>query len=125
MSIKESIIQLNSLIEHFGNGGNDFNATDVVAIKNLLEENKQLKAELKNKPDTEITLQDDKGNNFAIIQTERIDMQKQLNKTIERLFDNWNKLKEQCINRFNKSQDIQFLDVLQDMQKLELEQGSD
>ena len=125
MSIKESIIQLNSLIEYFGNGGNDFNATDVVAIKNLLEENKQLKAELKNKPDTEITLQDDKGNNFAIIQTERIDMQKQLNKTIERLFDNWNKLKEQCINRFNKSQDIQFLDVLQDMQKLELEQGSD
>ncbi len=125
MSIEESIVQLKSLIEHFGNGGNDFNATDVVAIKNLLEENKQLKAELKNKPDTEITLQDDKGNNFAIIQTERIDMQKQLNKTIERLFDNWNKLKEQCINRFNKSQDIQFLDVLQDMQKLELEQGSD
>lgn len=32
-------------------------------------------------------------------------------------------LKEQEINPFNESQDVQFLDVLQDMQ--ELEQGSD
>lgn len=33
--------------------------------------------------------------------------------------DNWNKLRKQEINRFNKTQDVQFLDVLQDMQKLE------
>lgn len=94
MNINECIEQLNSLLEHFENGGNDFNATDVIAIKSLLEENKQLKAELKNKPDTEITLRDDKGNEFLLIQTERIDMQERLNKTIQRLFDNWNKLKE-------------------------------
>ena len=42
---------------------------------------------------------------------------------ISDLEDNWNSLKKQVINSFNKSQDIQFLDVLQDMQ--ELEQGSD
>ena len=65
-------------------------------IENLQQENKQLKDELKNKPDTQITLQDDKGNKFMIIQTERIDMQVELNKTIEKLFNNWNKLKE-CI----------------------------
>lgn len=41
----------------------------------------------------------------------------------KQLKDNWNKLKKQEIDRFNESQDVQFLDVLQDMQ--ELEQGSD
>lgn len=39
------------------------------------------------------------------------------------LKDNWNKLTKQVVNRFNESQDVQFLDVLQDMQ--EIEQGSD
>ncbi len=63
-------------------------------VQKLKQENKQLKAELKNKPDTEITLQDDKGNKFTIIQTERIDMQERLNKTIQRLLNNWDKLKE-------------------------------
>lgn len=60
----------------------------------LKKENKQLKDELKSKPDAQITLQDDKGNKFMVIQTERIDMQVELNKTIEKLFNNWNKLKE-------------------------------
>lgn len=41
----------------------------------------------------------------------------------KQLKDNWNKLRKQEINRFNKTQDVQFLYVLQDMQ--ELEQGSD
>ena len=41
----------------------------------------------------------------------------------KQLKDNWNKLAKQQIDRFNESQDVQFLDVLQDMQ--ELEQGSD
>ena len=60
----------------------------------LQQENRLLKNELKNKPDTEITLQDDKGNKFMLIQTERIDMQEELNKTIQILFNNRNKLKE-------------------------------
>lgn len=64
------------------------------SIFELQQENKQLKDELKSKPDAQITLQDDKGNKFMVIQTERIDMQVELNKTIEKLFNNWNKLRE-------------------------------
>lgn len=126
MNINECIEQLNSLLEHFENGGNDFNATDVIAIKSLLEENERLKAKLKNKPDTEITLQDDKGNKFMLIQTERIDMQERLNKTIERLFNNWNKLKEHFsflkINSTGGNKEF-IEDIILFMQ--ELEQGSD
>ena len=68
--------------------------TTYFRLKKENEENKQLKDELKSKPDVQITLQDDKGNKFMVIQTERIDMQVELNKTIEKLFNNWNKLKE-------------------------------
>lgn len=46
MNIEESIEQLKSLIEHFNNGGNDFNATDIDAIKILLKENQKLKKQL-------------------------------------------------------------------------------
>lgn len=60
----------------------------------------------------------DKSSNYEVI--EYIENLQQENKQLK---DNWNKLKEQEINRFNESQDVQFLDVLQDMQ--ELEQGSD
>lgn len=67
----------------------------------LKQEKKELKEELKYKPDTEITLQDDKGNKFALIQTERINAQEKSNKTIERLFNNWNKLKEYA-NKMHK-----------------------
>lgn len=47
MNINECIEQLNSLLEHFENGGNDFYATDVIAIKSLLEENKKLNGAIK------------------------------------------------------------------------------
>lgn len=40
MSSKECEEQLKSLIEHFKNGGLDFNATDINAIEHLLLENK-------------------------------------------------------------------------------------
>ena len=92
-------------------------------ITNIEQENKQLKDELKSKPDAQITLQDDKGNKFMVIQTERIDMQVELNKTIEKLFNNWNKLKE-YINEANE--DLYWTnnydDILYVMQKIE---GSD
>lgn len=64
------------------------------AYEKLEQENQKLKDELKKKPDTQITLQDDKGNKFILIQTERIDIQVELNKTIEKLFNNWDELKE-------------------------------
>lgn len=41
----------------------------------------------------------------------------------KQLKDNWIKLRQKMIDSFNKTQDVQFLDILQDMQ--ELEQGSD
>lgn len=100
-------------------------------IFGLQQENKQLKDELKNKPDAQITLQDDKGNKFMIIQTERIDMQVELNKTIEKLFNNWNKLKEIAKSQsgFKKRADLKGglwfeIDELLDKMQ-ELEQGSD
>ena len=72
---------------------NQFTQAHNESVK-IQEKNQELKDELKNKPDAQITLKDDKGNKFTLIQTERIDMQVELNKTIEKLFNNWNKLKE-------------------------------
>lgn len=72
---------------------NQFTQTHNESVK-IQEENQKLKDELKNKPDTQITLKDDKGNKYTLIQTERIDIQVELNKTIEKLFNNWVKLKE-------------------------------
>lgn len=103
-------------------------------IEQLQQENKQLKDELKNKPDAQITLQDDKENKFMIIQTERIDMQAELNKTIEKLFNNWNKLKEwlekELGDRINPNKDKwltgvydAYKETIDKMQ--EIEQGGD
>jgi hypothetical protein len=87
-------------------------------IFGLQKENKQLKDELKSKPDAQITLQDDKGNKFMVIQTERIDMQVELNKTIEKLFNNWNELKEYIdIKLYN----VEYLQkLLEQYQKIEI-----
>lgn len=112
-------------------GTKDYGRTQFVdKIYKLQQENQQLKDELKNKPDTQITLQDDKGNKFTLIQTERIDIQVELNKTIEKLFNNWNKLKE-WINKhydyYMNNEDyiggrLCFTDMKDKMQ--EIEQGS-
>lgn len=107
------------------NAENNDKVVDKVNWENMLlkKENKQLKDELKSKPDVQIILQDDKGNKFMVIQTERIDMQVELNKTIEKLFNNWNKLKK-YINEANE--DLYWTnnydDILYVMQELE---GSD
>ncbi len=90
-------------------------------VEQLQQENKQLKDELKSKPDVQITLQDDKGNKFMVIQTERIDMQVELNKTIEKLFNNWNELKEYIdIKLYN----VEYLQkLLEQYQKIEIIEG--
>lgn len=90
----------------------------------LKQENKQLKSILKSKPDTEITLQDDKGNKFVLIQSERIDMQEKLNKTIERLLNNWNELKKLLNQKYYNGERIDIKDILDKMQKLEKESNS-
>lgn len=43
--------------------------------------------------------------------------------SVRNLKDNWKRLTQKMIDSFNKTQDVQFLDVLQVMQ--EIEQGSD
>ena len=53
MAYEKSIEQLKLLIEHFNNGGNDFNATDIEAIKHLLKENENLRADYGNKSQVE------------------------------------------------------------------------
>lgn len=63
-------------------------------IEEILEENQELKRKLKNKPDTEITLEDNKGNIYTIIQTERVDMQGKLNKSIQQLLKENQELKQ-------------------------------
>lgn len=119
----EQLQQKNKTLKE--NAENNDKVVDKVNWENMLlkKENKQLKDELKSKPDAQITLQDDKGNKFMVIQTERIDMQVELNKTIEKLFNNWNKLKE-YINEANE--DLYWTnnydDILYIMQELE---GSD
>lgn len=103
-----------------------------ILLKSNIEENKQLKDELKSKPDAQITLQDDKGNKFMVIQTERIDMQVELNKTIEKLFNNWNKLKEWVNKHYDyymNNEDyvggrLCFTDMKDKMQELEQESDS-
>lgn len=121
--LSEKLQQENKILKE--NAENNDKVVDKVNWENMLlkKENKQLKDELKSKPDVQITLQDDKGNKFMVIQTERIDMQVELNKTIEKLFNNWNKLKE-YINEANE--DLYWTnnydDILYVMQELE---GSD
>lgn len=90
MNINECIKQLNSLIEHFENGGNDFNVTDIMSIKGLLKE---------------VEVYDS--------------FKKILMETKKQSEKKWNSLKEQVINCFNKTQDVQFLEVLQVIQELE------
>ena len=58
-----------------------------IEYEQLKEENKQLKEELKNKPDTKWTLTTKDGKELTIIQSERIDMQEELNNTITKLFN--------------------------------------
>ena len=58
-----------------------------IEYEQLKEENKQLKEELKNKPDTKCTLTTKDGKELTIIQSERIDMQEELNNTITKLFN--------------------------------------
>lgn len=113
------------------NAENNDKVVDKVNWENMLlkKENKQLKDELKSKPDAQITLQDDKGNKFMVIQTERIDMQVELNKTIEKLFNNWNKLKEYIYNQIPTdktvlTKHIKIFEVLDKMQELEQESDS-
>lgn len=126
----EQLQQKNKTLKE--NAENNDKVVDKVNWENMLlkKENKQLKDELKSKPDVQITLQDDKGNKFMVIQTERIDMQVELNKTIEKLFNNWNKLKEYLHNvdvviDYSENYDGRFINYDELIDKMQELEGSD
>ena len=80
----------------------------------------KLENELKYNPDNEITLQDDKGNKFVLIQTERIDMQVKLNETINKLQQENQQLKE-LVNGIREERDYLFNKLTFENQQLKEE----
>lgn len=58
------------------------------------KEIERLNKELLSKPDTKLTLETEDGQKLSIIQSERIDMQEELNKSIERLNNIINEVKD-------------------------------
>lgn len=87
MTTKENIEQLKSLIEHFNNGGNDFNATDIEAIKFLLKENQQLKQKYEN----------------AVADYEKTEFEKeQLNSLVNSCQEKIRQLKKQLEDKYEK-----------------------
>ena len=60
------------------------------------KEIEKLKKELFSKPDNEITLKTTDGQTMTIIQSERIDMQEKLNKSLEEMYKKYNDYKSRC-----------------------------
>lgn len=83
-------------------------------LADIIYKVKKLKGELKNKPDTEIMLEDNKGNTYTIIQSERIDMQEKLNKSIQQLLKENQELKKELEENENPLRGI-FAQVNDDM----------
>lgn len=50
---------------------------------------------------------------------ELLQMIKQLEQETKQLKNNWNKLKQKIIDSFNKTQDVRFIKVLQEIEKIE------
>ena len=97
MTTKENIEQLKSLIEHFNNGGNDFNATDIEAIKFLLKENQELKKQVEENKDNYNCLLKQKEQ-FEYIMSKQVDYQGQQKEFIKYLEDEKDRLARECSN---------------------------
>lgn len=83
----------------------------------ILEENKQLK--MINKEYEKLNKENGRG--FKITNVQEYDIYELL--SYKKYKDNWNKLRQKMINSFNKTQDVWFINVLQEIEKIE--QGSD
>ena len=82
-------------------------------VKDLIKENQDLKKQLKDKPDTEIIMQDDSGKKYSIIQTQRIDMEETLNKSIAKLLEENQELKKQLeAKEVQQKEFIKLLEVM-------------
>lgn len=88
-------------------------------IKQLKQENKQLKEQLLVAQTNEETFRLEMEDITKILGLDEDTIFDDVKAYVRSLKDNWNRLRKQEINRFNKTQDVQFLDVLQDMQELE------
>lgn len=107
------------------NAENNDKVVDKVNWENQLlkKENKQLKEQLLVTQTNEETFRLEMEDITQTLGLDKDTIFDDVKAYVRSLKDNWNKLKQKMIDSFNESQDIQFLDVLQDMQ--ELEQGSD
>ena len=95
------------------------------AIKQLQQENQQLKEQLLVTQTNEETFRLEMEEVTKTLGLDEDTIFDDVKAYVRSLKDNWTELRKQEINRFNKTQDVQFLYVLQDMQELELGRDSD
>lgn len=118
MAYEKSIEQLKSLIEHFNNGGNDFNATDIEAIKYLLKENQKLKQKYLNAvADYETTMAEKEQLNSLVnsCQEEIRQLKKQLEEREKDYFKLSKEVTEYTMKLHkNKVQQKEFIKYLED-----------
>lgn len=75
-----------------------------------------------NKEDTKVYLRDNTGKEYVIYQTEKVDLEEELNKIITELNqykDKWNKLKDFLEDNWKETQDIWFVKIINKMQELD------
>ena len=94
-------------------------ASQQMLIDKLQEEKKQLKEQLLVTQTNEETYRLEMADITKTLGLDENTLFDDVKACAKSLKDNWDKLKEQVINRFNRAQDVQFLDILQDMQELE------
>lgn len=121
MSIEECELQLNQLIIDWDEDKvTRLNATDIEAIKQLQQENQQLKIQISAR---EEALKTKEYCKYASRCDELMDCtREEYNDTVEenmRLSNNWNELKKWLEENWKQSQDVWFVKIINKMQELE------
>lgn len=129
MTDKEIILRgLENLKTKMNNAsGGLFQRLENLEIKNgkLKQKNKKLKEQLLVSQTNEETFRLEMAEVTKMLGLDEDTIFDDVKAYVRSLKDNWTELRKQEINRFNKTQDVQFLYVLQDMQELELGRDSD
>lgn len=129
MTDKEIILRgLENLKTKMNNAsGGLFQRLENLEIKNgkLKQKNKKLKEQLLVSQTNEETFRLEMEEVTKMLGLDENTIFDDVKAYVRSLKDNWTELRKQEINRFNKTQDVQFLYVLQDMQELELGRDSD
>lgn len=122
MADKEIILRgLENLKTKLNNAsGGLFQRLENLEIENgkLKEKNKKLKEQLLASQTNEETFRLEMEDITKILGLDEDTIFDDVKAYVRSLKDNWTELRKQEINRFNKTQDVQFLYVLQDMQEL-------